>query len=228
MKIYVILFLLTFMLNDLHSQSEVKIGNQIWMNKNLDVDKFRNGDKIPAVKSDKEWMEAHRRKQPAWCYYYEDPNSFSGRSLKKNIDIKNWGKLYNWYAVNDKRGLAPVGWRIPRENEWVELINILGGQINCGEKLRSKSGWGKAVKATNSSGFNAFPSGYRNTVFGFMDGTTDAAYWTSTIDKSSVSTNSMSAKSVFLNYGLYEVFRNNVDFNSYPVGSGLSVRCIKE
>jgi uncharacterized protein (TIGR02145 family) len=199
------------------SQNEVKIGNQVWMSKNLDVDKFRNGDKIPEVNSDKEWMEADRRKQPAWCYY---ENSTANGKI--------YGKLYNWHAVNDIRGLAPVGWRIPRENEWIELINFLGGQINCGEKLRSKSGWGKVVKATNSSGFNAYPSGYRGSVIGFMGGGSHAAYWTSTIVKSSISTNSMDAKSVFLDYGLNTVFSNNVDFYSYPVGSGLSVRCIKE
>jgi uncharacterized protein (TIGR02145 family) len=214
------------------SQNEVKIGNQVWMSKNLDVDKFRNGDKIPEVNSDKEWMEADRRKQPAWCYYYEDLSSFKHKvykeaGIKVRTDYKNWGKLYNWYAVNDKRGLAPTGWRIPSEDEWIELINFLGGKVDCGEKLRLKSVWGKAVKATNSSGFCAFPSGWRATIIGFWN-LGKAAYWTSTISESSLSKNTISAKTVFLNDGLNEWFTDNVDYYSYPAGSGLSVRCIKD
>ncbi|MFM7339815.1 MAG: FISUMP domain-containing protein, partial [Bacteroidota bacterium] len=70
----------------------VKIGNQVWMTKNLDIDKFRNGDPIPQAKTQKEWANAFNNKQAAWCYY--EHSTTNG---------KIYGKLYNWYAVNDPR-----------------------------------------------------------------------------------------------------------------------------
>jgi hypothetical protein len=72
------------------------------MLKNLDVDRFRNGDPVPQIKDKEEWVKAGRNRQPAWCYYDNDPENG-----------KIYWKLYNWYAVNDKRGLAPVGWQVP-------------------------------------------------------------------------------------------------------------------
>lgn len=86
------------------------IGNQVWMMKNLDVDKFRNGTKIPQARTREEWVKAGLMKKPAWCYMYNDPV----------IGMK-MGKLYNWYAVNDKRGLAPKGWSIPTVEDWALL-----------------------------------------------------------------------------------------------------------
>ena len=76
----------------------VKIGNQTWMKKNLDVSKFRNGDIVPEVRSQEEWSNAALENKPAWCYYNND----QANGVK-------YGKLYNWYAVNDPRGLAPEG-----------------------------------------------------------------------------------------------------------------------
>jgi serine/threonine protein kinase len=104
--------------NDVSAQEvnsfEVTIGNQIWMTKNLNVDKFRNGDPIPEAKTDEEWLKAGKNEHPAWCYYDNDP---------KNGE--QYGKLYNWFAVNDPRGLAPNGWHIPKNKEWDLLISEL-------------------------------------------------------------------------------------------------------
>lgn len=75
---------------------EVKIGDQIWMTQNLDVDKFRNGDPIPEVTKAEECNKTDDEGKPAWCYYNNDP-----------ANGKKYGKLYNWHAVNDPRGLAP-------------------------------------------------------------------------------------------------------------------------
>jgi uncharacterized protein (TIGR02145 family) len=94
----------------------VRLGTQIWASKNLNVDKFLNGDKIPHAISDKEWILAAKNKQPAWCYF--DNNSSHG---------SKHGKLYNWYAVNDPRGLAPQGWHIPTNNDWHEFVKNFGG-----------------------------------------------------------------------------------------------------
>jgi uncharacterized protein (TIGR02145 family) len=79
----------------------IKIGKQTWMAENLNVDKFRNGDLIPHIQDPEEWEQAGKNQQPAWCYYENDP---------ENGNI--YGKLYNWYAVNDPRGLAPEGFHV--------------------------------------------------------------------------------------------------------------------
>ncbi len=94
--------------------NSVKIGNQVWMTENLNVDRFRNGELIPEAKTKEEWIKAGENKQPAWCYYNNDPSNG-----------KKYGKLYNWYAVSDSRGLAPENWRIPSDKEWVLLVELV-------------------------------------------------------------------------------------------------------
>jgi uncharacterized protein (TIGR02145 family) len=110
----------------------VNIGTQVWMTKNLDVSTFRNGDPIPQAKSDEEWEKAGENNQPAWCYYKNDQAN----------DAK-YGKLYNWYAVIDSRGLAPVGFHIPSDAEWTNLVDFLGS--DAGTKMKSKSGWNNHI-----------------------------------------------------------------------------------
>src|SRR5258705_4009172 len=96
--------------------STVKIGAQEWMAENLDVSKFRNGDPIPEAKTSHEWWQAGQNGKPAWCYYNNDP-----------VMGRLYGKLYNWYAVNDPRGIPPAGWHVPGDPEWTRLTNYLGG-----------------------------------------------------------------------------------------------------
>src|SRR5258708_5920309 len=96
----------------------VKIGRQEWMAENLDVSHFRNGDPITEAEDAGEWQKEGSGGRPAWCYYNGDP--ISGRM---------YHKLYNWYAVNDPRGLAPDGWHVPSNSEWVDLEGYLGGNI---------------------------------------------------------------------------------------------------
>lgn len=95
------------------------IGNQIWKIENLNVDKFQNGDYIPEAKSFEEWADLCASKQPAFCYYQFDPSYGQDN-----------GKLYNWYAVNDKRGLAPNGWKIPSSQECKELLKYSLKSLN--------------------------------------------------------------------------------------------------
>ena len=93
----------------------VKIGSQVWMKINLDRDSFNNGDKIQEVKSLEELQNANKKNTPAWCYYgFEEKNGLT------------FGKLYNFYAINDKRGLAPEGFKIPTTDDWNVLIEFLG------------------------------------------------------------------------------------------------------
>src|SRR4029078_13418598 len=85
----------------------IKINDQVWMLENLAVDHFRNGDSIPEAKTVDEWVGSGREGKAAWCYY------------ENNIDSgAKYGKLYNWYAVNHPRGIAPGGWHVPSDSEW--------------------------------------------------------------------------------------------------------------
>ncbi|MBK7446999.1 MAG: fibrobacter succinogenes major paralogous domain-containing protein [Ignavibacteria bacterium] len=93
------------------------------MSENLEVSVFRNGDLIPEAQKDSEWKNAGDSGKPAWCHYKNNP-----------ANGKKYGKLYNWYAVNDSRGLAPEGWHIPSDTEWTELINYL--RENAGSKMK--------------------------------------------------------------------------------------------
>ena len=108
----------------------VKIGTQVWTTKNLNVSTFRNGDTIPEVKTNEEWIEAARIQQPAWCYYEND-----------SMNGAKYGKLYNWYAMNDTRGLAPIGYHIPSDVEWKTLVDFIGKESDAGKKMKSTSGW---------------------------------------------------------------------------------------
>jgi uncharacterized protein (TIGR02145 family) len=93
------------------SIKHVKIGTQIWMEENLNVAHFRNGDLIFHARTDDEWEFAAKAHKPAWCYYDNDP-----------VNGRECGKLYNFYAVIDKRGLAPLGYHVPSMQEVEKLI----------------------------------------------------------------------------------------------------------
>jgi uncharacterized protein (TIGR02145 family) len=145
--------------------AEVTIGNQVWMAENLNVDKFRNGDPIPEAKTDEEWKRAGENQQPAWCYYDNDPNNGT-----------KYGKLYNWFAVNDPRGLAPNAFHIPSDADWTILNDYLGGEGVAGTKMKSTSGWSQNGNGTNSSGFSGLPGGYRN-YDGSFNGVGNTGFW---------------------------------------------------
>ena len=130
MKKVSLIIILLIGLGSISYAQTVTIGTQVWMTKNLDVATFRNGDPIPQAKTNEEWEKAGENQQPAWCYYDNDPANGA-----------KYGKLYNWYAVNDSRGLAPVGYHIPSDDEWTKLTDFLGGESVAGTKMKSKSGW---------------------------------------------------------------------------------------
>ena len=130
MKKVSLIFILLIGFGCISYAQTVTIGTQVWMTKNLDVATFRNGDPIPQAKTNEEWKKAGENQQPAWCYYDNDPANGA-----------KYGKLYNWYAVNDSRGLAPVGYHIPSDAEWTKLTDFLGGESVAGTKMKSKSGW---------------------------------------------------------------------------------------
>ena len=156
MKITTVLLLAFVNFSGYCNSQTIKIGTQTWATKNLNVAKFRNGDVISQAKTDEEWEAAGDNKQPAWCYY--ENNTANGTK---------YGKLYNWYAVVDYRGLAPTGQHIPTDEEWTVLSTFLGGEDVAGKKMKSSSGWitKSGTNGTNSSGFSGLPGGCR-----FSDG----------------------------------------------------------
>ena len=134
----------------------VTIGTQEWIVENLNVEHYRNGDPIPQVTDADEWSKLTTG---AWCFYEN-----------KTSNGKTYGKLYNWYAVNDPRGLAPKGWHIPSDAEWTKLTDYLGGGDVAGGKLKAETLWESPNEsATNESGFTAFPGGFRRGI-GSFDG----------------------------------------------------------
>lgn len=159
----------------------VKIGDQVWMLENLNVSRYRNGDSIPEVRDPVKWKNLTTG---AWCYYYNYPDNG-----------QKYGKLYNWYAVTDPRGLAPAGWHVPSLSEWELLDSLLG--MEPGVKLKSTSYWyipdKKSIRrlrldaenygATNSSGFTALPGGYRYFEGSFFGLTTYGYWWSSSVVK---------------------------------------------
>jgi uncharacterized protein (TIGR02145 family) len=158
----------------------VRIGNQEWMTRNLDVERFRNGDLIPHVESDKEWDDAGLNGQPAWCYFDNDPENG-----------KKYGKLFNWFAINDIRGLAPEGWHVPTDDEWSILVEYLGGKDIASYKMKSLEGWGWSKRfkdglkiqngnGDNSSGLNVLPCSYRITSGHFFNYNAFACFWSAT------------------------------------------------
>jgi uncharacterized protein (TIGR02145 family) len=180
-------------------ENEIKLGEQTWMTENLNVDKFRNGDPILEAKTDEEWQKAGKEGKPAWCYYSNNP-----------ANGKKYGKLYNWYAVNDPRGLAPKGWKIPKNQDWItftefEAFNALS--------IKSKTGWSENSPGNNSTGFSALPGGYR-LEDGSFDGEGGYGGWWS---------NSEADVSRAINY-----FVSNDTGNwETEKANGLSVRCFK-
>jgi len=133
------------------SSDYVTIGTQVWTDKNLDLTTYRNGDVIAQITNTTDWANATTG---AWCYYNNDPS---------NEAI--YGKLYNWYAVNDPRGLSPLGWHIPTDAEWTTLSTLLGGDGVAGGKMKTTGTtfWTTPnTNATNESEFKGLPGGYRS------------------------------------------------------------------
>ena len=187
--------------------TQVVIGTQKWMKANLDVTTYRNGDNIPQVTDPIAWAGLTTG---AWCYYNNDPNNGA-----------IYGKLYNWYAVNDPRGLAPQGWHIPTDAEWTELGNFLGGDAIAGGKMKvtGTSIWAiPNAGATNESGYAGFPGGYRNNDgFSFFTIGYFGCWWSAT------QSNSTDAWSRYLLYNFGDLYRNSVNKKN-----GFSVRCLRD
>jgi len=182
------------------------ICDQDWMVRNLDVDHYRNGDPIPQVTDPAVWATLTTG---AWCWY--ENNSANGTV---------YGKLYNWYAVNDARGLAPAGWHVPSDAEWTTLTDCLGGEIVAGGKMKETgtAHWfSPNTGADNSSGFTGLPGGHRAAEGSFFYAGLVGYWWSST------ELNTALAWARYVNY---------ISAIAFTLGDtkthGFSVRCVRD
>jgi uncharacterized protein (TIGR02145 family) len=185
----------------------VTICCQSWMTTNLDVDRYRNGDPIPLVTDNTTWAALTTG---AYCYYNNDSATYAAI----------YGKLYNWYAVIDPRGLAPEGWHIPTDFEWTALENCLGGSLVAGGPMKETgtTHWQTPnTGATNISGFNGLPGGYRNFTGQFFSIGLNGFFWCNTEFNSTLA------------YGRYLIYNDDRIYkNTYEMRRGYPVRCIRD
>lgn len=144
----------------------VTIGTQVWMAENLDVMHYRNGDPIPNVTDNTEWSGLSTG---AYCNYGNDEHN-----------VAAYGRLYNWFAVDDSRNIAPEGWHVPTNDEWWTLLGYLDFVVASGKlKETGTEHWNSPnTGATNETGFTALPGGARSS--GFWSIGNIAWFWTAT------------------------------------------------
>jgi uncharacterized protein (TIGR02145 family) len=184
----------------------IKIGKQLWMAENLRTTRYRNGDPIPNIPGRVPWT---MQNEGAYCNYSNNDS---------NVTV--YGRLYNWYAVNDSRNIAPEGWHVATDKDFDVLIKYLGGDSLAGGKMKSVSATLRQspnAGASNSCGFSAIAAGYRNDYTGnyhLLKGNT--MFWTSTENDTTVWVRLLSSTDA-------GAFRCYVEKRS-----GLSIRCVKD
>jgi len=184
----------------------VEIGNQVWLIENLKTTKYRNGDPIGTTTFSN--MDIRTVFQPKLQWAYE--------SKEKNVET--YGRLYTWYAVNDNRGVCPIGWHVPTDSDWEVLIGFLGGDVVAYTKLREVGNyhWIKYDSGNNDYFFTALPGGYRNSDGQFEDIGLRCSFWSSTDAGESIAWYRQ------MNYDSNSIYRYlNLKRN------GFSVRCLK-
>jgi uncharacterized protein (TIGR02145 family) len=188
---------------DGNAYTSVVIGTQEWLSQNLKTTKYCNGDPLVTDLISISWQSSS---VGAWAYYNDD-------STMNDI----FGKLYNFYAVTDTRGVCPCGWHVPTTIEWNTLADFLGGPTTSGGTLKSTTNWNTPnTGATNDSGFGAQGGGYRLSNGNYSQQNVYGYFWT---------------KNTFGSEGVYR--RLNFDTAAvqslfYSKRGGLSVRCLKD
>jgi uncharacterized protein (TIGR02145 family) len=181
------------------------IGTQTWMAENLRVTHYRNGDAIPNVTDNTAWAALSTG---AYCWYNNDQATNA-----------KYGVLYNWYTVNDSRGLCPQGWHAPTQAEWTGLTTYLGGWEVAGGKMKSVSAlwFSPNTDATNNSGFSGLPGGFR-VYNGTFYNIGNLGYWWSSTEYTST-------------YAWYRYLYSNSGYVSVSDDDkrfGFSVRCLRD
>lgn len=187
------------------SFSNVRICNQVWMIKNLDITSYRNGESIPHVTDPAVWSNLTTA---AWCWYNNDSATYAA----------TYGRLYNWYAVNDPRGLAPAGWHIPTAAEWSALVDCMGGVAIAGGKMKSVNGWDAPnANATNYSGFSGIPGGVCG-VNGNFAGVGYNGFWWSSTDAGPSNASGVALVNAAEDLSVFDYLKKN----------GFSIRCVRD
>ena len=186
-----------------YDYTTVFIGGQCWFAENLRSENYNNGDEISSNLSDGEWG-----------------NTSSGAVAVYNEDVANletYGRLYNWYAVDDARGLCPIGWHVPTDGEWTELTDHLGGESVAGGQMKTDYGWSGGGNGTDSSSFSGLPGGNRLSTGDFSNAG-DYGWWWSSSPYNGISG--------WVRY-LHSSWENVIRTNGNP-RAGFSVRCIQD
>lgn len=190
---------------DGNTYATIVIGTQEWMAENLRTTTYANGDPIPNVT---DGTQFEGLTTGAWAHYNND-------SQYENP----YGKLYNWYTVDDPRNVCPTGWHVPTDAEYLLLTDYLGGDSVAGGKMKSTSGLWNApnTEATNSSGFSGLPGGYRVNDGSFYFIGEYCGWWSS----AEYDTDNAWSHNLFYDSG-------NVDRGYYVKGYWLWVRCLRD
>ena len=201
-----------------YEYSTVLIGNQCWFAENLRTENYGNGDVIPSDLSGSEWPSTTSGAVAVYgegnstCY----DQSPDGEACDEVWSLDSHGRLYNWHAVNDVRGLCPSGWHIPTDGEWTVMSEHLGGEMIAGVQMKAEFGWANGGNGTNTSGFSGLSGGSRNWGNGYFTGAGHVSYWWS-----STGNGSSDAWSRALDYNKERVSRVNS-----AQSNGLYIRCI--
>ena len=199
---------------DGHTYALVGIGTQCWFKENLRSDNYRNGDAIPGNLADGQWTSTSSGAQTV---YGEGTSYVSHGSSDEVANLATYGRLYNWYAVNDARGLCPVGFHVPTDSEWTVLENALGGWSVAGTALKSSAADSPPWDGSNTSGFSALPGGNRYNSNGDFYYLGYIGFWWSSSPSGS------DAWYRDLGSGSSNVFRSSAN-----VRDGFSVRCVRD
>ena len=184
----------------------ITVGTDVWLVENLKTTKFTDGTAIPIVTDNSAWSNLTTA---GMCDY---SNTLSNSAT--------YGKLYNWYAVAGTKKLCPSGWHVPTDSEWSDLVTAFGGYDVAAAKMMEAgvAHWLSPNSfATNSSGFTALGTGYRNYLGEFKDLNYIGGFWSAnSFDETYASYRTMYAGSV------------SIDNHGVNKKTGLSVRCVKD
>jgi uncharacterized protein (TIGR02145 family) len=140
----------------------IKIKDQLWFESDLKTTRYKNGDKILNAKNASKWLK------------YDSLPQYMQHKLKKDKAI-----YYNWYVINDKRGVCPSGWKVPSQKDFNELILSLGGAERAGLAMKNQSIWKDTTKNVQTSEFNAIPTGFIDISGQFVQNNIRACWWSS-------------------------------------------------
>ena len=208
----------------------VEIGSQCWFAENLRTAHYANGDPIPG-NLDVEWTSTSSGAQTAYGEGVSEVYDGGGESV---ANLETYGRLYNWYAVDDSRGLCPSGWHVPTDGEWMTLEMELGMSsleanstgwrgTDQGAQMKSSTSDFPSWDGTNTSGFSALPGGQRYDFSEFFGGEGNVGYWWS-------SSPNGSSNAWYRRLGTGVVYSDfdYVTRNDVNLRAGFSVRCLRD